>query len=171
MKKIFLLIYYVILKNLPSSYFPMGKLFNSLRVGTLKQIFPVGKNTTIESGFRFGMRDLLKIGQNTQINEDVYIQSAIIGDYVLIAQNVAILSVTHNFNRLDIPIRLQGSEKSKPVTIENNVWIGRNAVIMPGLILGEGSIIGAGAVVTKNVPQNAIVGGVPAKIIRYRTNE
>ena len=171
MKKIFLLIYYVILKNLPSSYFPMGKLFNSLRVGTLKQIFPVGKNTTIESGFRFGMRDLLKIGQNTQINEDVYIQSAIIGDYVLIAQNVAILSVTHNFNRLDIPIRLQGSEKSNPVTIENNVWIGRNAVIMPGLILGEGSIIGAGAVVTKNVPQNAIVGGVPAKIIRYRTNE
>jgi len=168
MKKLFLITYYLVIKNLPSSYFPFGKSFNYLRVGLLKRFFIIGQHTTIESGFKFGMKDVLIIGSHSQINEDVYIQSAIIGNYVLIAQRVAILSVTHHFDSVIVPIRLQGSTKSSPVIIADDVWIGRNAIIMPGLIIGKGAVVAAGAVVTKDVPPYAIVGGVPAKIIKFR---
>jgi maltose O-acetyltransferase len=146
----------------------MGKIFNILRVGALKKLIIIGKNNTIQTGFRFGMKDILIIGDNCQINENVYIQSATIGNNVLIAQNVAILAVTHKFDSLDMPIRQQGSTEPKFVTINDDVWIGRNVVIMPGINIGTGAIIGAGAVVTKDVQPYAIVGGVPAKIIRYR---
>lgn len=168
MRKIWLLVYYCFIKQLPSNYFPLGNFFNFLRVGTIKKLVTVGKSTVIQTGFRFGMKDVIKIGSNCQINEDVYIQSAIIGDYVLIAQRVAILAVTHNFSSKEIPIIQQGSAKADPVIIEDNVWISRNVVVMPGIRLGTGSIVGAGAVVTKDVPPYAIVGGVPAKIIRFR---
>jgi acetyltransferase-like isoleucine patch superfamily enzyme len=151
-------------------YFCMGSVFNALRVGVLRQLITIGKNNVIQHGFRFGMKDILSIGDNCQINENVYIQSAIIGNYVLIAQNVAILAVTHQFASVDIPIIKQGSTKPAPVIVEDDVWIGRNVVVMPGITLGKSSIIGTGAVVTKDVPPYAIVGGVPAKIIRYRNN-
>ena len=61
----------------------------------------------------------------------------------------------------------QGSRVAK-VTIGNDVWIGMRSIIMPGVKIGNGAVIGAGAIVTKNVPDYAIVGGVPAKIIKYR---
>ncbi|WP_374754826.1 DapH/DapD/GlmU-related protein [Dyadobacter psychrophilus] len=67
-----------------------------------------------------------------------------------------------------MPIILQGSTKPNPVRLEDDVWIGRNVILMPGIVIGKGAIIGAGAVVTKDVPQYAIMGGVPAKLIRYR---
>ncbi|MVN22039.1 acyltransferase [Mucilaginibacter arboris] len=168
MRQFLLFLYYFIFKNLPSSYFPLGYIFNFLRVGILKRIIIIGQNNYIQSGFRFGMKDVLTIGNNCQINENVYIQSAIIGNHVLIAQNVAILAVTHVFDSTYMPIIKQGSTKANPVVIDDDVWIGRNSVIMPGIKLGKGSIIGAGAIVTKNVPSYAIVGGIPAKIIRYR---
>ncbi|TLV03228.1 CatB-related O-acetyltransferase [Dyadobacter luticola] len=171
MRKLLLIIYYFIIKNLPSSYFPLGSIFNALRVGILRKIIVVGKNTTIQTGFRFGMRDILTIGDHCQINEDVYIQSARIGNYVLIAQNVSMMAVTHHFESTDIPIIKQGSTKADPVIIEDDVWIGRNVIVMPGITIGKGAIVGAGAVVTKNVPSYAIVGGVPAKVIRYRKQE
>lgn len=168
MKKLTLLIFYVFARHLPATYFPLGKLFNAIRVGLLRRLFPIGEKTVIQTGFKFGMKSVLKIGKDCQINEDVYIQSAEIGDYVLIAQRVAILSVTHLMDRMDIPIRMQGSTESRPVTIERDVWIGRNAVVMPGVRIGRGAVIGAGAVVTKDVAPYAVVGGVPAKVIKYR---
>lgn len=169
MRKVLLLVFYLFVRHLPASYFPFGKLFNALRVGLLRKMFCIGEKTVIQTGFRFGMKGVLRIGRHCQINEDVYIQSAEIGDYVLIAQRVAILSVTHRMDRLDVPIKMQGSTESQPVKIESDVWIGRNAVIMPGIQIGKGAVVGAGAVVTKNVPPYAIVGGVPAKVIKYRT--
>ncbi len=76
MRKVLLILYYFMIKNLPSSYFPMGKFFNFLRIATLKGLIKIGKNNVIQTGFRFGMRDTLSIGDNCQINENVYIQSA-----------------------------------------------------------------------------------------------
>ena len=98
----------------------------------------------------------------------MFIQGASIGNDVMIAPNVSILNRAHEFRSVDISMVDQGvSELLNPI-IEDDVWIGRNAIILPGIKIGKGSIIGAGAVVSKNVEQFAIVGGVPAKLIRYR---
>lgn len=81
--------------------------------------------------------------------------------------DVTILTHTHNIERTDIPMGQQGMRISE-VVIGNDVWIGMRVIIMPGVKVGDGVVIGAGAVVTKNVPDFAIVGGVPAKGIKYR---
>lgn len=170
-RKLVLFLFYAFARRLPSSYFPMGSTFNRIRLFLLRRVIHIGEGTVIQSGFRFGMKNVLEIGMNTQINEDVYIQSAVIGNDVLIAQHVAMLAVTHRFDSLDIPMIRQGSTSPDPVIIEDDVWIGRNAIILPGVRIGKGAIVGAGAVVTKDVPTFAIVGGVPSKIIRYRNEE
>jgi acetyltransferase-like isoleucine patch superfamily enzyme len=110
----------------------------------------------------------VKIGKYCQINENVFIQGANIGDYVMIAPGVTIMNSTHNYDKLDVPMITQGDIKYNNTIIEDDVWIGRNVIIMPGMLIGRGSIIGAGAVVTKNIEPYAVVGGVPAKVIKYR---
>ncbi len=112
----------------------------------------------------------ISIGRECHINENVFIQGAEIGNQVLIAPNVAILDSLHITERTDLPIVRQGSKKMKAPIIEDDVWIGRNAIIMPDVRIGKGSIIGAGAVVTKDVESYTIAGGVPAKPIRKRTS-
>ena len=146
----------------------MGKFFNWFRVSLLKRNITIGKKTLVQTGFRFGLKHKIIIGKECRINENVYIQSAIIGDYVLIAPNVAILASSHVYKDKSIPIIYQSETIINPVIIEDNVWIGRNVIIMPGIRIGKGAIIGAGAVVTKDVPPEAIAGGVPAKVLKYR---
>ena len=91
----------------------------------------------------------------------------IIGDYVLMAPEVTIMTTKHIYADTEIPISYQGAEHST-VIIEDNAWIGYRAIIMPGVTIGKGAIVGAGAVVTKDVPPYSIVGGVPARIIKMR---
>lgn len=85
----------------------------------------------------------------------------------MMGPDVSILTHTHNIERTDIPMGQQGMRVSE-VVIGNDVWIGMRVVIMPGVRIGNGVVIGAGAVVTKDVPDYAIVGGVPARIIKFR---
>ncbi|XOK08162.1 acyltransferase [Patiriisocius sp. Uisw_017] len=110
----------------------------------------------------------LTIGYNCRINENVFIQAATIGNNVLVAPNVAILSVSHHHERIDIPIVAQGDTESQPPQIQDDVWLARNVIIMPGVTIGKGAIVAAGAVVTKDVVPYTIVGGVPAKFIKKR---
>lgn len=90
-----------------------------------------------------------------------------IGDNVMMGPEVTILTHTHRIDRTDIPMGQQGSMVSE-VVIGDDVWIGMRAIILPGVRIGSGAVIGAGAVVTKDVPDYAVVGGVPARVIRYR---
>ena len=90
-----------------------------------------------------------------------------IGDNVMMGPDVSILTHTHNIERTDIPMGQQGMRVSE-VVIGNDVWIGMRVIIMPGVTIGNGVVIGAGAVVTKDVPDYAVVGGVPARIIKFR---
>lgn len=92
-----------------------------------------------------------------------------IGKNVMIAQNVSIRDTDHKFNEINIPMNKQGISTS-PISIADDVWIGHGAIINRGVSIGKGAIIGAGSVATKDVPNYAIVGGVPAKIIKYRKN-
>lgn len=93
-----------------------------------------------------------------------------IGDNCIIANGVRFADDDHIFSRTDIPIREQGVTSS-PIAIGNDVWIGSNAVILRGVHIGSHAIVAAGAVVKKDVPACAIVGGVPAKLIRMRVTE
>ncbi|NCP91159.1 MAG: maltose acetyltransferase, partial [Flavobacteriales bacterium] len=81
--------------------------------------------------------------------------------------NVKIYTATHP---LEHTLRNSGKEFSKPITIENNVWIGGNAVICPGVTIGDNVVIGAGSVVTKSFPNNVFIAGNPAKVIKTINN-
>lgn len=94
--------------------------------------------------------------------------SLTIGNYVNIGPNVAIHTTNHRFADYDRPMALQGATIPRPVVIEDDVWLGVNAVVLPGNRIGRGAIVGANAVVTHDVEPFAIVGGVPARLIRYR---
>lgn len=91
-----------------------------------------------------------------------------IGDDCLIAEMVSIRDHDHATSRTDIPMRLQGASTA-PVVIERDVWLGARVVVVKGVHIGQGAIVGAGAVVTKDVPPYAIAVGVPARIIGQRT--
>lgn len=132
-------------------------------------MFPVGKGTKVQPGVYVGKGTDIKIGKSCQINENVKLYSVEIGDYVMIAPGVSILSRSHEFSRIDIPMVQQGEESPKKVIIEDDVWIGTNAIIMPGVRIQKGCIIGAGAVVTKDCEAFGIYLGVPAKKVRSRS--
>ncbi len=131
----------------------------------------IQKNTIIEcTGVIRNLGEGLVIGNNTGIAQGAFIQvrgKVVIGNDVIFGPNVSIFSETHNFDDPNIPVHLQG-ETRKGVTIEDGAWIGTRAVILDGITVGRNSIVAAGAVVTKDVPPGAIVGGVPAKVLKQR---
>lgn len=93
-----------------------------------------------------------------------------IGENVMMGPNCFICTQNHEFSQTNIPMIEQGFSEYKPVTIGDDVWIGQNVIILPGVNIGSGSIIGAGAVVTKSFPEYSIIGGNPATLIRSRKN-
>jgi maltose O-acetyltransferase len=130
-----------------------------------------GNGNIFEDGIYISDGKNISIGCDCEINENVFIQGARIGNYVMIAPNVSILADQHIHDRIDIPMACQGKTEKKFPVIEDDVWIGRNAVIMPGITLAKGTIVGAGAVVTKSTEPYTIVGGVPARMIKKRENK
>ncbi|NNJ11086.1 acyltransferase [Chloroflexales bacterium ZM16-3] len=90
-----------------------------------------------------------------------------IGDHVAIGHEVMFLTSSH---QIDKAIHRAGPLFTAPITIEDGAWIGARSVVMPGITIGAGSIVGAGAIVTKDVPPNTMVGGVPARVIRTITD-
>ncbi len=118
-------------------------------------------------------RGRISLGANVYVGDFSIISGddgeVVMGDNVLIGPNCLIQASNHSFERVDIPILEQGHTPSF-VHIADDVWIGGHCVICPGVSIGRGAVIGAGAVVTKDVPEFAVMGGVPARVIRYRTN-
>ncbi len=123
---------------------------------------PLKENTDIFAPLQIDFGRNLKIGKNVFINHNLTMMAVggiTIGDFVQIGPNVTIVTDNHDpYNHYVLNCR--------SVRIENNVWIGAGAMIMPGVTVGENAIIAGGAVVTKNVSANTVVGGCPAKIIR-----
>jgi len=113
----------------------------------------------------------IKIGSRTKINPYTVIygsgKGTDIGNDVLIAGHCLIIPANHNFVRTDIPITDQ-KETSLGIVIQDDVWIGAGCQILDGVTIGKGSIIGAGSVVNKSIPEYSIAVGVPAKVIKKR---
>lgn len=170
MHAIKLFIYYGLLAHLPTARFiPIFSEFRRWYLQRMLKIMALGgnpamvsKNVYIANGKR------VKFGTGCRINENVYIEAAEIGNDVLVAPGVSILSRMHTHERVDMPMSMQGYEDEKTVSIGSDVWLGRNAIVLPGVNIGDGCIIAAGAVVTKDVQSYTIVGGVPAKFIKAR---
>ncbi|MFP3351028.1 CatB-related O-acetyltransferase [Pseudoalteromonas sp. SIMBA_153] len=165
-----LFFYYILLSKLPSARFTF--IFSNIRVWYLHNILKIldknGNQSMVGSNVYIGRANKIKIGQGARINENVYLESVKIGDDVMIAPNVSILSRMHEFESIELPMSLQGYKKEKKVIIGNDVWLGRNVVVLPGITIGNGAIIAAGSVVTKDVEPYSIVGGVPAELIKMR---
>lgn len=137
----------------------------------LKELFAeVGENSYIQAPYHamWGGRHV-HLGKNVYINFNcTFVDDAqiFIGDYTMIAPNVTIITASHPVCPM---LRRNGYGYNKPVHIGKNVWIASNVTILPGISIGDNSIIGAGSVVTKNIPPNVIAFGNPAKIHRAIT--
>ena len=106
------------------------------------------------------------IGDHTRVGlHNTVIGPVSIGNHVNLAQGITVTALNHNFNNTDKRIDEQGVSTTH-VVIEDDVWIGANAVVLPGVRIGTHSVVAAGAVVTKDVPPHSLVAGVPAKIIK-----
>ncbi|RYZ60817.1 MAG: sugar O-acetyltransferase, partial [Proteobacteria bacterium] len=126
-----------------------------------------GKNAFVEPSFRCDYGSNVHVGDNFYANFDLIVLDVCevrIGHDCLIAPRVSIFTATHP---TDAETRASGVEYGKPVRIGNRVWIGGHAVINPGVTIGDNVIVAAGAVVTRDVPSNVVVAGVPAKIVRH----
>jgi acetyltransferase-like isoleucine patch superfamily enzyme len=112
----------------------------------------------------------VEIGAKTVIGEECTItayQHVSIGRECMVADRAMLIDFDHHFNDPERPIRVQGIDKHD-VRVGNNVWVGYSACVLRGVTVGDNAVIGAGAVVTRDVPANAVVAGVPARVIRMR---
>lgn len=130
----------------------------------------IGIGSEIQSGCRIYHANHISIGNNVRIGQGALIEGMgglIIKNNVIFGPDVTIWTANHNY---ETPTKLPYDEKviKKSVTIEDNVWCGGKSIILPGITIHEGAVIAMGAVVTKDVPKGAVVGGNPAKILKYR---
>lgn len=171
MRYIYLILYIFFAKHLPATNrgIPLKNTIRLFRRKISEKLLEqCGHNINVEKGAYFGTGIGIRVGNNSGLGINCRIgRGTTIGDNVMMGPDVIILTSNHIFDRTDIPMNLQGFEH-KEVTIKNDVWIGTRAIILPGVTIGNSSIIAAGAVVTKDVPDYAIVGGCPAKVIKYR---
>lgn len=134
----------------------IGKFTTLECTGSLKQLgygIVIGNNVGLGTRGHYGCAGGIKIGDDT-----------IIGNYV------SIHSENHIFSSLDVPIRMQGVSH-KGIVIGQNCWIGAKVTILDGSMIGDGCVVAAGSVVRGNIPSNSVIGGIPAKILKKRTDE
>ncbi len=132
----------------------------------------MGSSVFICNGFYCREPKNVSIGHHVYINHHVELVSdkcgLSIGNFVQIAPYVSMMNATHKYDRTDIPMFEQKGYKTGKIVIEDDVWIGYRVIILPGVTVHKGAVVGAGAVLTKDVEAYTVVGGVPAKLIKYR---
>ena len=148
------------------------RLYNLTKAGPERQpilqqlLGRIGQDSIIEPPF------YCVYGQNIHIGDHVYLNvlctildcnEVHIGHHVMIGPAVQIYTAAHH---LQAETRIQGWEVAQPIVIEDNVWLGGGAILLPGVTIGRNAVVGAGSVVPRSVPANAVVAGNPARVIR-----
>ena len=137
------------------------------RQSILKKLFPnAGDNLSVQTPFYCDYGSNIKTGENVFFNFNCVVLDVMpveIGDRTLFGPNVQIYTATHPLNYKE---RSSGLESAKPITIGEDVWIGGSVVICPGVSIGDRTVIGAGSVVTKDIPSDVFAGGNPCRVIR-----
>ena len=145
-----------------------SKIYWTVRMDTPPyRKFSLGRHSVVESYscVNNAVGDVV-IGDYTRIGiHNTIIGPVTIGSHVNLAQGITVTALNHNFEDKNKRIDEQGVS-TKPVVIGDDVWIGANAVILPGVTIGKHAVVAAGAVVTTDIPENTVVGGVPAKVIK-----
>ncbi|WCO01133.1 acyltransferase [Psychroserpens ponticola] len=166
----FTLVYYFFARFLPhrTDFYSFGS--HKFRSYVASKMFKkCGKLNNIGRGAMIGTGATIEIGSHSGIGRNCYVNNVVMGDYVMMGQDVLIYGANHNFDRLDKPMSKQGSGEMRTLIVEDDVWIGARVIITASVKkIGKGSIIAAGSVLTKDVPEYAIVAGNPAKLIKYR---
>ena len=141
-------------------------IYSSVRMDTPPyRRFSIGRRSVVESFscINNAVGDVV-IGDHTRIGlHSTVIGPVTIGSHVNLAQGITISALNHNFANPSLPIDAQGVSTSQ-IVIEDDVWIGANAVVLPGVRIGRHSVVAAGAVVTRDVPSGSLVAGVPATV-------
>lgn len=163
-------LYYGFAQWLPASFHPGGKIAQRIRYMVCRSLFDrCGVSVNVEHGASFNSGRDISIGDHSGIGIRASLSGKItIGRNVMMGKDVIIMTINHRYDRTDMPMNAQGFQKEEPVVIKDDVWICDRVIILPGVTVGCGAILAAGAVVVKDVPDYAIVGGVPAKVIKSR---
>lgn len=173
-------LYYGFARYLPKSTTPaFGGISKWVRSRLCRHLFTTdgthcGRELNVEQGAYFGNGKNFTVGDHVGLGKNFKSLNRIvtIDDYLMMGEDVLLLGGGHNTDRTDIPMGLQGDKEPTPLHIAGDVWIGARVIVLPGCKrIGHGAVIGAGSVVTKDVPDWAIVGGNPAQVIRYRKTE
>ena len=150
---------------------PVKSLADKCRVIYFRtQLKHIGDNSRISFNVIINHSENISIGSGTAVNNNVILGGRggiSIGNDVLIGYETIINTSSWKFSDLNVPIKNQGIT-TKSIKIGNNVWIGARVYVCPGVTIGDGAVIGVNSVVTKDVPANTVVAGIPAKIINYR---
>ncbi|MBN2138253.1 MAG: acyltransferase [Sedimentisphaerales bacterium] len=167
---VFLAVYYLLLRHLPAGNHRGTRWLSIIRGLVCRGIFlEAGPGLIVEKGAYIGTGRAVTVGSNSSIGENAKIYGPVkIGDDVMMGPDIIIYTSQHRYDCTTAPMRTQGCTEARVVDIRDDVWIGARAIIMPGVTVGKGAIVGAAAVVTGDVPEMAIVGGVPAKVIKQR---
>jgi len=166
-RKLSYFLYIAFFRFTPEDYRPYGLFFPWIR-RKLAESFLTKCGQNLRVKHNADVSPFIEVGDNSELGQFSLIHANVkIGSYVIMGPNVKIYTRNHNFESLDTPIALQG-KSSKPTIIGDDVWIGANVVILPGVEVGNHAIIAAGSIVTKSVPDYAIIGGNPAKVIKMR---
>jgi acetyltransferase-like isoleucine patch superfamily enzyme len=148
-----------------------GRIGNGLRASWMRRhLKRLGSNTVLKAGVRITQPDKVSIGSNCNFGTGAFITGGggvTIGDWVGFGPDVKVWSLNHRFEDPERPWLLQGWDE-KPVLIEDDVWLGANVFVMPGVTIGRGAIISAGSVVNKAIPPFGIAVGNPARVIGWR---
>ncbi|HXQ00378.1 MAG TPA: DapH/DapD/GlmU-related protein [Solirubrobacteraceae bacterium] len=168
-KTVALAAYYLLAYRLPDSTFPLGNSFRRLRQSLCRHLFAsTGAWVNVESRVYIADGRHISIGSNSGLGTGCRVYGAMIGKNVMVAPGAVLLKQNHSFSDVTRPIGGQGSTDVALPILEDGAWIGERAIILPGRRVGEGAVVGAGAVVTRDVEPFAIVGGNPARTIGHR---